>query len=229
MTTEQWLAQHAMTWTVFQATLLRDTGNVHPTLNTEVRSSTVLSVVIRGPTRQDGASDFTVTFNAVASDAERAVRGLFVQSYGDLAIPTRDLTARFLCNVIVFAEILGLGEITAVPRPANSKGHLRAGFLPIEASWDTLRTKMATRLRAEVVSSGEIGAISGVKAVLDSPYPQSIRNLLPDAGLPARAGVLWPRTSSALLDSMPSWYGRLDIVDADTLIIRRAFCLPHQR
>jgi hypothetical protein len=228
LTTEQWLAQHAVTWKSFQTTLLRNSEDIKPTLSATVKSAAVLNVVVTGPTRQDGAFDFKITFDAVASDEERAIRTLFVQSYSDLALPTRDVTALFLCNIIAVAEMLRLEEITATPRPTSSMGHLRAGFLPTQFSWDKLRAVMSARLRAEVVSSGEFGAISGLREVLDSADPRSIRKLLHDSGKPTQAGVSWPLASRALLRGAPAWSGRLDVADADTLSFRREFCRPYR-
>ena len=224
MTVDEWLAQHAITSAEFRGILLRGIGDVNPTLDARVRSASVLDVTITGPRREDGAYDFKTTFSAVISDCDRGITWLFLQSFGDLAVPTRMLTGRLLCNVVALAELLRMHSVAATPRPASSLGHLRAGFLPIQASWDTLRALMAAHLRTAGTASGEAGAASSIASVLASPEPRSIRDLMPNAGMSREPGILWPQTCQVLLDAMPGWSGSMDLADADTTAMHRGFC-----
>lgn len=124
----------------------------------------------------------------------REIKGILVHSHSAFPIAIGFLTGRLLCNVMAFAKSNDILEATAFPRPANTIAHLRAGFLPIEASWKNLSEKLAKQLPLLGTLANERGAAADLHRVLEMPRPTAARLLIPNPGRPPQAGAQWPQT-----------------------------------
>jgi hypothetical protein len=218
MTADQWFRLRGFDELSARNALLSDLNNVSPDLSFDVRDRDVLVVRAVGCQREDRSYAWKMEFTIVGASSESEFTGLFIQAFSGLALPIELLTGILLCNAVKSAQRLGVSRVRATPRPANSIAHLRAGFLPDQASWTNLRLRLLKELSLLPLRPGEEGAKAHIETVLQDERPVIFRRLIHVPGDQPSIGAAYPETTRALLTgSGAAWLGSLHINDEQSL------------